>query len=395
MSISRKDLFEIMPDCVLELPYLSFDVEPMGDNKLGYTDWDTEKMLFKVLVKESVDKETAKAVLYHELNHVIMGHFDHPTCHPMYGILCTETEANWWLKQSPKFKDKVVTEGMVQPEELYEMLGIDFDKWTSAYLLHMLGHHMVKEMTVKEFLNEMNRCGGITPTEDAGAKVASIIIGAKLNEEREKAKAQGKPDPFEGALAGGAEYGTVGGNSELVIRTSKTPQWVHQMVDFVKGLLHINVGDEETFTRPNRLARKKGLLLPTLRERWAPIHDCLVIQVDSSGSMSNELQFINAALLWANRQGFEIHLIAGDVKVLIDKVITPKNPVKVKWLGLGGTDIVPLMKRALELKPKATICITDGYVPSYPSNPGIPVLWIGPHNKPPYGKWVKFDREQQ
>ena len=80
-----------------------------------------------------------------------------------------------------------------------------------------------------------------------------------------------------------------------------------------------------------------------------------------------------------------VRLIAGDTIVTTDEEYKPGSKLFSEIKGGGGTEITPLFDRAAEYNPASIVCFTDGWVPRWPCNTGIPTLWVGTDRTPPFG----------
>jgi predicted metal-dependent peptidase len=107
--------------------------------------------------------------------------------------------------------------------------------------------------------------------------------------------------------------------------------------------------------------------------------------VDTSGSMVSLVQQVGATIVYLGQHNINVRCIAGDTQVLFDEEITAA-PMELP--GGGGTDIVPLFKRANDYNPTGIVCFTDGYIPKWPVDPNVPVLWVIDNVEPPYGEFV-------
>jgi predicted metal-dependent peptidase len=92
----------------------------------------------------------------------------------------------------------------------------------------------------------------------------------------------------------------------------------------------------------------------------------------------------------ARRTGAEVHLMAFDEAVFLEKRLDPGL-----WQGLrdtpmrtgGGTDYADLFDKAGRLAPSMLVILTD-LDAGLPQAPGFPVLWAVPRpvDPPPFGR---------
>lgn len=154
-------------------------------------------------------------------------------------------------------------------------------------------------------------------------------------------------------------------------------------------------GDGElSYSRPNRRFLQHDLIMPTEICHTLP-H--LMFALDTSGSIHGEaLTYLlsNVVHIFKTVRPDKVDLLYWDTEVAgvetydrdeLDKMISVTTPK-----GGGGTSpqcITNYLKKE-RVEPTALIVLTDGYVDRWPTDPGVPVIWLMYENKsanPPYG----------
>ncbi|MSP72427.1 MAG: hypothetical protein EXR76_09660 [Myxococcales bacterium] len=171
-------------------------------------------------------------------------------------------------------------------------------------------------------------------------------------------------------------------------RTSRTP-WRRLLHAFVSEALST---DELDPRRPNRRWLTEDIFRPG---RGGERVGCVVVAIDSSGSMSRELVSAACGELRAiTEQAAEAHIIVADAAVQETLTLDELE----KWLSLrrlrggGGTDHRPVFDwiKQKRMRPDVFVGVTD-LVTAFPTKrPPFPVLWLTPpkHPEPPFGRVV-------
>ena len=129
-----------------------------------------------------------------------------------------------------------------------------------------------------------------------------------------------------------------------------------------------------SFSRTNRRmsAICSDFVLPALYE---PAIEPAVV-IDSSGSMSNRdleevFSEVDGVLQTTSSQMF---VVTGDTRVRFADYVCAVSDVKIE--GRGGTDMAPLLARAVEEEPTCVIVLTDGYFTFPPEEKmnGVPLI---------------------
>jgi|FLYL01.1.fsa_nt_gi hypothetical protein len=349
------------------------------------TVWDKTKRLWTVYISpEFEDPEVIRAVLWHELGHVLLGHFqvdaDEAAHHGRECMLiATDVHVNAAIGRERFEALKRAVHRPVDPVEYLEALKLDTPHYVAV-------HRAMHEQTGGSGASGNGEpgndggllpdglCGGIEPTDDPMASIAASIAASQY------ADAAGKQ------AAAGFGHGLTAGAATIDIPESRTPAWVKLTRRWLTAYRRFTLETADAINRPARVPRRYGVILPTRRLTWAPMRRHLVMVLDTSGSMQAEdlAQAIAAVKAIASR-ATPVRLIAGDTEVTLDVEITAAHAVPRTLTGSGGTDIKPLIDRAMQYRPDGLVLITDGYL-DWPDDPGVPVLWIrtGAGNTPPW-----------
>ena len=141
-------------------------------------------------------------------------------------------------------------------------------------------------------------------------------------------------------------------------------------------------------------AERRGGPVPVFEPGRARMysHPRLVVGLDTSSSVDAQMLrlFTSEAEGIARRTGAEVHLMAFDEAVFLEKRLDPTG-----WQGLrdlplrtgGGTDYADLFDRAAARNPSLLVVLTDLDAPLPPA-PGFPLLWAVPVavSEPPHGR---------
>lgn len=135
----------------------------------------------------------------------------------------------------------------------------------------------------------------------------------------------------------------------------------------------------------------------------ATLGGTLCVLLDSSGSMFFIPNLIPRLLGHINTitklAGVQVHLIVGDTEIKLEKQDLDLDTAEIDSTavsGGGGTELDALFDRARELRPTAILCMTDGFLYSWPDRPQCPVIWIAPEEGSlpsdlyPWGKLVSI-----
>lgn len=381
--IHQKDdeqLLHAFPDESLQLLELGFvKIRTAGPLTEGaeppaqaWTSWEQPLMgrgYFQINVREpyasTASKEFLRALIQHELYHVLSGHFKLPPCGTDL-LVATDIEVNWWLGDDLKILEAEMP-GLVKPTEWLEHLNLNPNVPYPASMLHDLLHEEAVPMEMF--------CGGAQPTDSKTAAAIASIGNAIAG-------------PASGARgdALGQRWGTGAGEWAFHPTTTETPHWAKMVQEFARAFVKVTLADDRKHSRPVPVMRQIGIHVPSVKPKWAMTPHTVCFLVDVSGSMysGNVLSQLASTVSYLQRHGITVRMIAGDTRVTMD--VELRSGVWPQIIGGGGTDIVPMFDRAKEYSPKALVCLTDTEIPTWPENPGVDVLWVIPEGRStPYG----------
>ena len=155
--------------------------------------------------------------------------------------------------------------------------------------------------------------------------------------------------------------------------------------------------DYGTYARPNRRFIGSDIYLPSLVSETIPE---LLVALDTSGSCWSALPYFLAEVksICSTIKPHKLHLMFWDTNVVYE--LHEGNNVedlKVKdAFGGGGTDVncVTTYLKEHNIKPTASVILTDGYLSNGWGKWDHPVLWCLVNNKndvPPKGKFVRVE----
>ena len=333
----------------------------------AWTEWHPVDKVFEICIDADTIPRLSDAqvrlALRHELGHIIGGHFRFEPCGTDM-LIATDISVNFWLLD----KNKELVE-MSQTAVGPDAMPVLADEWLERLGLPVTPHPV---SLLHEKLHEMaegegqSGCGGIGHVSAEDAALAEAL-----------------------AEAAAQTIGTGSSSQRIPIQSHTPPQWVTDVINFMAAFKEPKQKHRRTMSRPQQALLQAARYVASKKWRWDYGLNRICLLVDTSGSMVGSLHQLNAAIATLAKAGIVTRLIAGDTRVLLDEDVTHIDELP----GAGGTDIVPLFKRAAELRPKAVVCFTDGYVPAWPSPDvvGVPTLWVLPKGMAaPYGKRTEY-----
>ena len=335
----------------------------------AYTMWQPGEQQFHIRIKQEVldtwGDEDLVFLLRHEIGHVILGHFGFEECHGTDFLIAADINVNYHLRGN----DDIIrrNNGVIAADWLKE-LGLDYQ----AYPLPVL-HEILHQ---KDEGQSNGMCGGVQGVgdEDAMVEASTAALAAKgeLDEEEQQSI--------------GAKPGTGSANNAVRSLSENRPEWADKLSEWAQNMVELIIASSRTHKRPSWSYKAYGLHVPTTQPSWAYKPATVVLLVDTSGSMISLVQQIGPTIAFLKQHDIKVRLIAGDTRVLYDELCDqPPDTLP----GGGGTDIVPLFEHAIkEYQPEGIVCFTDGYIPAWPKDPGVPVLWIMDHIEAPFGERV-------
>ncbi len=169
-----------------------------------------------------------------------------------------------------------------------------------------------------------------------------------------------------------------GGRDILGTAAERTTNWREALQDFINSVCK---GDENSrFCPPNRRLLASGFIMPSHFDENVGE---LVVACDTSGSMhwAYPIVFGEIARIAQNTKPDSIRVLWWDTKVCGDQVFKPDQYDQIASLmspkGGGGTTVscVAQYMADKEIKPRACIMLTDGYIESEYEMPSAPTLW--------------------
>lgn len=334
---------------------------------VAFTTWDKVSARYDIYLRsdalENYDDHTLEFLIHHEIGHVILGHFT-IDCQRPDAMIAADIGINYHLRAD----DNLIREldGVIAKEWLEE-LQLEY-KSHPVTVLHDILHEDMDagiQQAIENFKNGgpgtgSSMCGGIEVTDDPAAVATALAARGELSEEEKEALGGQAP----GAHSLGANVSSMAGTK---------PEWANKLAEFAQNVVQLVVADKRTYRRPHAIAAAYGLHVPTRQPSWAYKPDTVILLVDTSGSMLDYIKQIGPTIAFLNSHEIKCRIVAGDTRVLFDEeVVVPPTTLP----GGGGTDIIPIWDRGLTYEPKAVVCFSDGYVMRWPSDPGIPTLWI-------------------
>lgn len=167
--------------------------------------------------------------------------------------------------------------------------------------------------------------------------------------------------------------------------------WKTALSDF----LYVAGKQGSSYKRPSRRGRALNVIMPGKLGKGLGRID---FSIDTSGSVSQDMfnQFISEiSYVFTKLKPKSIGISQFDHELKSRDVIEKFNDFKdVKFVGGGGTNIVPVLQMFRNVDSKALIVLTDGYFShSKQMDPGKPVVWCiygNPNWKPPFGTAIHF-----
>ncbi|MBL4706781.1 MAG: hypothetical protein JKY54_19785 [Flavobacteriales bacterium] len=189
------------------------------------------------------------------------------------------------------------------------------------------------------------------------------------------------------------DAGSIPGEVTLIIDKFLNPKlpWETLMANWMNELTE----QERSFRSMNR--RYSHMTLPGLVGTTGLEH--LMYFLDISYSISDHHILMFNSEVKHIKETFNpqrLTLVTFDTNVRDVYVFEEDDPFeKIVVQGRGGTDLVDVFKMIKKEAPTAAIIFTDMEV-DFPSNPGIPVLWVcidNPDEQPPFGSLVHLESD--
>ncbi len=169
-----------------------------------------------------------------------------------------------------------------------------------------------------------------------------------------------------------------GGRDLFGTMSERQTNWKEALIEFIQTVCK---GDENSrFCPPNKRMLASGFIMPSHFDETVGE---IVIACDTSGSMhwAYPLVFGEVARVCQNVRPEKVRMLWWDTEVAGDQEFTPDDYDKIGDIlapkGGGGTTVscVAQYMADKEIKPRAVIMLTDGYLESSYELPDVPVLW--------------------
>ena len=346
----------------------------------AYTMWMKGEQQFHIrITQEVIDTWSTEAIEFlmrHEIGHVVLGHFNFDECKGPDAMIAADINVNYHLRED---NDIIKEFGGVIAKDWLKELGLDYQAYPLPVLHEML--HQKMEQQGGGGSGEGNpdgsdMCGGVqgigNEEDMTDASTAALAAKGQLSDAEQQEI--------------GAQPGKGSANAAVHSLSENRPEWADKLAEWAQNVVELTIARNRTHKRPSWSYKAYGLHVPTNQPTWVYKPSTVVLLVDTSGSMIQLVQQIGPTIAFLNAHDIKVRLIAGDTRVLYDEE-TSSPPESLP--GGGGTDIVPMFKHAIEqYTPEGIVCFTDGYVPYWPTDPGVPVLWIMDNIEAPFGEQV-------
>lgn len=336
------------------------------------------------------DVKEIKAVIIHEISHLLRGHASRCKSNALDPIL-------WNLAA-----DCEINDDLPQNQEIKLPVTACYPK-TFKLKDNQLAEQYYKELENKSIKVEVTitngQCGSSANATKEGYElpVDDDIAPGISKIQQDLIRKQTAQDIINNKDRGNVPAGWRRWAEEIL--QSKI-DWTKEIASFIRNAIASQSGlVDYTYSKRNRRQTiTPKIILPGLHQ---PIPSVAVL-VDTSGSMGQkelihclaEIKKILSQLGIKNG----IQVISCDADVHFSKQIFNKN--KVELLGGGGTDMRVGLKKILTIKPKIDVCIclTDGYTPWPDAQPNKFKLVVGlvgnghsgMHSVPKYAKCVEI-----
>lgn len=387
---------------MLDQPFLGslsmrLDLVPVIDDRLPTAATDGERIFFNAHFAESLDAETRRFVLAHEIWHCAALHIPRRgRREPGLWNLAIDHETNSLLRQQGfKLPRSVVYfrrfAGM-NAEVVYAALKSDrLDMKSRGPLADLHDPARQRPQDVDDPDNSPASDDPQEASESGTDNATGTTDGTKISQEANASPTASVIDPdyrpgsnpetsqcwprqvFAAAQVHQRIQGKQPGWMKRVLNLVGAPSvpWQEVLRRFVERC----AGDEYRWTRPNRRFAGQGLYLPsrtTTRLR-------LAVGLDVSGSTIEQIPRFMAELHAILRafEHYEIRIVACDTQCIFDRRFDENDALPTQLelsRGGGGTDLQPVFDAIAEDEHAALVFLTDGWADP-PQRPGYPVIW--------------------
>lgn len=384
---------------------------------------------FTIILRSETVRAASEAairgLIRHELGHIFLGHFNHrhEECQLPCNTLAEEAEVNYYVPREELEAIDAVASQLLQefavqvlgeekaralaeagafhtraiyPEEVAAQAGLSPDLPPLWRFLHPLLHPLPPGQRGRHLLagdgeeaGDLDICGGIEVEE--GALPEAMGVAAAL-----ASSPRGK-DALQALQEQPRSWGSGAGKTPLPWQIPSLPNWAQRLAEWARCLVEKEWRRSRSRLRPRLdFLRATGRYTPGWTRDRKQGEATVTFVVDTSGSMVTDLHYARPAIEFLLTQGITVRFIAGDVQVEIDELLWPGSPIPDP-AGGGGTDICPLVERAVQYSPRGIAIYTDAAIPQWPPRPeGAEVLWIVPAGyHPPYGEVVRWQPSEE
>lgn len=322
-------------------------------------------LLFNTHFMDSLPFDSQKAVLKHEILHLLLDHNDksyYDVLNLQAWNLAMDCAINQYIDSLP---DMAITLPAFE-----KLVGKKLQPYESAvyYYNELVNSPNIQKVKIPDSMDDH---GALSESElDKQIKKGTV---QKAADAAVKAAAGNVPEGLQKVLDG--------------LRDKPLVNWKQQLRNFVASA----ISSKTKHTR-KKTHRRFEIDQPGKRKKRELK---LAVCVDSSGSVSDAqfAAFINE-IVSVSKNCAEANLIYADCEV--QKVVNLKGgkaPPNERY-GNGGTAYEPAIRKAVELGSNAIIYFGDMDTADTPKNPGLPVLWVtcGSEVRPgDFGRMLKID----
>ncbi|MGH2331786.1 vWA domain-containing protein [Thermoanaerobacter mathranii] len=359
------------------------------------------RLYFDPKVAEKWDVDEIKAVLYHEVLHMLRSHHNRLGNFPnRIANIAADAEIN----------DDLLEEGFKLPEKPITPAAINMPK---GLLAEEYAEELMKrtEQEIQKILSDFTIADISSPKPGSGV-CGSIATGTyepweeKDNESNVPGLTETELEIIKRNTAKEIRvYEQTHGRGSIPAHLSRWAEeilnpkvnWKRELAAVIKNTISSISGRVDySYRRPaRRQSTVKDIILPSMQQSVPNV----VVVIDTSGSISGKMlgQAIAEVkgILHATELKDRIWYITCDAEVYATKQINSIKQIKLE--GGGGTDMRKGIEAAERLKPRPDICIvlTDGYTPWPDTAPrGMKVI-VGLINSeakdvPPWAKMVNI-----
>ena len=359
-----------------------FKLDRAKEGRRSHGVWNKDARRWDIFVQPEaltdLTNDEQLAVVRHVIGHIVLRHYQED-CKEEDSRIAGDIAVNWWANEELMQSINSKIGGYLDPVEEQKKLGLPGETYVPYDVLHEMLH----------VAQEQSDGGGDGDGEGHGDTFCEGVEGPGSGDEgfaqalaatmaAEAAKNEETANQY------GLEPGVQPGQNRLPPAPEPPPPWVKAIMKFSRSIVRTVQTERRTMKKPQPMLQAAGAYVPSVRPTYRTVPDTVCLLVDTSGSMWSMLPQVMPAVMWLVSQGLNVRLIAGDTHVTMDVELGKGSKIP-DVVGGGGTEITPLFDRADDYKPRAIICFTDGYVPKWPKDNGVPTLWITDYHTIPYG----------